>query len=202
MRLYYIHDPMCSWCWAFRPVWTALQAQLPLHVGVTYLLGGLAPDSTNPMPLGLQRQIQQHWHAIQTKVPGTMFNFDFWKVCEPRRSTYPACRAVIAAKIQGLAYEDVMIRSIQEAYYLQALNVSDDVVLMACAEKIGLDSIQFMHDFYKRETKEALMKEIYFGQQMGAEGFPSLILELDGKYQNIRLDYNHVAPMLNQLEAC
>jgi len=201
MRLYYIHDPMCSWCWAFRPVWTALQAKLPSHISVTYLLGGLAPDSMNPMSLGLQRQIQQHWHTIQSKVPGTMFNFDFWKVCEPRRSTYPACRAVIAAKEQGLEYEDAMIRCIQETYYLQSLNVSDDAVLMACAGEVGLDMTQFNHDFHKYETKEALMKEIYFTHQIGAEGFPSLILELDGQYQNIRLDYNHVMPMLNQLES-
>jgi len=199
MQLYYIHDPMCSWCWAFRPVWTAMQTQLPSHIRVTYLLGGLAPDSMNPMSLGLQRQIQQHWHTIQSKVPGTMFNFDFWKVCQPRRSTYPACRAVMAAKNQGLVYEDMMIRRIQEAYYLQALNVSDDAVLMACAEKMGLDLSQFSQDFHKRETKEALMKEIYFTQQIGAEGFPSLILAVDGQYRHIRLDYNHVMPMLNQL---
>jgi len=52
--LYYIHDPMCSWCWAFRPVWGEVQRRLPETVSVTYLLGGLAPDSDAPMPESTQ----------------------------------------------------------------------------------------------------------------------------------------------------
>jgi len=52
--LYYIHDPMCSWCWAFRPVWSAVQAQLPESLQVKYLLGGLAPDSALPMEAATQ----------------------------------------------------------------------------------------------------------------------------------------------------
>ena len=48
--LYYAHDPMCSWCWAFRPVWLALLAQLPEGTRVQRLLGGLAPDTDEPMP--------------------------------------------------------------------------------------------------------------------------------------------------------
>ena len=45
MKLYYIHDPMCSWCWAFRPTLTKVLAELPAHIEVQYLVGGLAPDS-------------------------------------------------------------------------------------------------------------------------------------------------------------
>ena len=48
--LYYAHDPMCSWCWGFRPVWQSLRRQLPPAVRVVRLLGGLAPDNDEPMP--------------------------------------------------------------------------------------------------------------------------------------------------------
>mgnify|MGYP000853319151 FL=1 len=43
--LYYVHDPMCSWCWAFVPTWEQIQRELPNDIEVVYLLGGLAPDS-------------------------------------------------------------------------------------------------------------------------------------------------------------
>ncbi|MDX8404943.1 MAG: hypothetical protein R8K50_02180 [Mariprofundus sp.] len=59
-RLYYIHDPMCSWCWAFQPVWHQLRAQLPQSIHVHYLLGGLAPDSDVVMPAAMQQSIQAH----------------------------------------------------------------------------------------------------------------------------------------------
>ena len=28
--LYYVHDPMCSWCWGFVPVQQQLQAEIEL----------------------------------------------------------------------------------------------------------------------------------------------------------------------------
>jgi len=63
--LYYIHDPMCSWCWGFKPVWKALQLHLPDSIQVEYVVGGLAPDSSIPMPVEQQAMIKAHWHAIE-----------------------------------------------------------------------------------------------------------------------------------------
>ena len=95
MILYYVHDPMCSWCWGFRPTWQKIQEGLSDDVEVRYLLGGLAPDSQEPMPKSMQLDIASYWGKIQQHISGTEFNFDFWEKCKPRRSTYPACRAVL-----------------------------------------------------------------------------------------------------------
>ena len=52
--LYYVHDPMCSWCWGFRETWQLVLQQLPKKVHTYYLLGGLAQDSDEPMPKEMQ----------------------------------------------------------------------------------------------------------------------------------------------------
>ena len=96
LNLYYVLDPMCSWCWAFRSSWLALLEELPDSVTVRYVLGGLAPDSDEPMPQAQRESIRQIWQSIAQRT-GTEFNLDFWTRNTPRRSTYPACRAVIAA---------------------------------------------------------------------------------------------------------
>jgi len=199
MRLYYIHDPMCSWCWAFRPVWDELRRALPTAVGVSYVLGGLAPDSLSPMSLALQRQIQQHWHTIQERVPATVFNFDFWQQNTPRRSTYPACRAVIAAKNQGLDYEDAMVLAIQQAYYLHAQNPSDDEVLLACAASLGLDMQRFASELHSHQCKQQLMSDIRLSQSLGATGFPSLVLNVHGEYHFIDVDYGHFEAIMEKI---
>jgi len=80
-RLIYVHDPMCSWCWAFRPVWASIRAALPEGLEVRNLLGGLAADIREPMPMELQRGICRIWQTIQQRVPGTEYNFDFWERC-------------------------------------------------------------------------------------------------------------------------
>lgn len=197
--LFHVHDPMCSWCWAFAPTWEEIKQHLPEHIEVRYLLGGLAPDSNEPMPSAMQSAISGYWQTIMKKVPGTQFNFDFWEKCKPRRSTYPSCRAVIAARNQDVTKELPMIRAIQHGYYLNAMNPSDDSTLVALASGIGLNSTQFEKDLNSLDTQNQLIEEINMGRAIGAQGFPSLILKTPKGYQYLPHDYNDASFTLLQL---
>ncbi len=199
MILYYVHDPMCSWCWGFSPTWQKIRTALQNEVEIKYLLGGLAPDSNEEMPASMQRDIAGYWKKIQQHIPGTEFNYDFWQKCSPRRSTYPACRAVIAARKQNPEIELAMIEAIQKAYYLNAQNPSNDETLIALAESLKLDKKQFADDLNSGETQQQLEKEMIFARQIGARGFPSMILEKDGHYQYIPLDYNNPEAVISYI---
>jgi len=191
---------MCSWCWAFRPVFTELLNKLPDDIDVQYLVGGLAPDSNEPMDVATQSMIQHHWHTIQIKVPNTQFNFDFWTNNTPRRSTYPACRAVLAAKAINPDKEDAMILAIQQAYYLNALNPSDDNMLIDCAASIGLDTSLFAQTLNNPTTQQTLLDNIQKNQSLGVYSFPSLVLEDNGQFKPIVIDYNDAENILSQLQ--
>lgn len=197
--LFYIHDPMCSWCWAFNKVWRKIQQELPKTIQLTYLLGGLAPDSDEPMPEAMQQQISGYWKLIQQRVSGTEFNFDFWTKNQARRSTYPACRAVLAAKYQQAEAEKEMILAIQKAYYCEAKNPSDDAVLIGLAEALGLDAVIFAEQLNHPKTQQHLLREISLGQQLGAQGFPSLVLHHAGENQLIPIDYNNADIVLESI---
>ena len=118
--LIYVHDPMCSWCWGFEPTRKKFFAAVEDRLPIRRLVGGLAPDSDVPMAEEMRAMLQQTWQRIQQTIPGTEFNFHFWQVCTPRRSTYPANRAVLAARLQGEGYDPAMTHRIQQAYYLEA----------------------------------------------------------------------------------
>lgn len=153
------------------------------------------------MSPAMQQEIRNHWKTIQKQVPGIMFNFEFWQQNTPRRSTYPACRAVIAAKNQESSVEDAMIHAIQTAYYLQAENPSDDAVLIHCAETLGLDISRFKQDLHDPATGEQLFHEIRLAQSMQIFSFPSLVLQSDSVIRNIHIDYLDADKMLSQLTA-
>lgn len=201
ITLYYIHDPMCSWCWGFHPVFRQLQQQLAPHIKIHYLLGGLAADSHEPMTVEMKNFLQQTWRTIEAKIPGTVFNYDFWTECQPRRSTYAACRAVIAARYQNQEAETAMIEAIQKAYYLQARNPSDDSTLIALAKDIGLNTKQFIDDLNSKATQQLLDSEIALSRQLGVQGFPSLVLKTNANSTLIQLDYHNAGKMLEQIEA-
>lgn len=199
--LYYVHDPMCSWCWAFVPTWTKIQEALKDRIEIRYLLGGLAPDSAQIMPKEMQDAIGGYWKTIEQRVPGTQFNHDFWTLCQPRRSTYPSCRAVIAARKQQPTLEKPMILAIQKAYYLQAKNPSDDSVLTELAVELGLDGELFSTDLNSPETHQMLGDEMRLGAEIGVQGFPSLILKMKAGHLYIPLDYNQPEVVLDRLQA-
>ena len=195
--LYYFHDPMCSWCWGYRPTAQRLFSSLPAGVSQTNVLGGLAPDSDEPMPAAQRDAIAGYWRRIEDLL-GTTFNHDFWTDCEPRRSTYPACRAVIAAAKQGR--EEDMILAIQEAYYLRAKNPSDADTLRQLAVELELDAELFDADLESSDTEAELRRQIGFARRSGTSGFPSLALENGGKLIPVGVDYKNHATTLAEIE--
>ena len=199
--LYYVHDPMCSWCWGFSRVLNEVLESLPTDIEVHRLLGGLAPDSDVAMPDLMQQQIKSNWTRIEDKIPGVKFNFDFWSKCIPRRSTYPACRAVIAARQQGQQYDELMTKEIQKAYYQDALNPSDNSTLIELAENLDLSLEKFENDLLSEETQKKLVEEIHFSRELFAESFPNLVLQIVDEHFSIPLDYNNSKTILEKISS-
>ena len=197
--LYYIHDPMCSWCYAFVSSLTALQKELPDFIRIKKIVGGLAPDTTNPMPVELQQKIQQTWRRIKQTVPSVQFNYDFWMINTPVRSTYPACRAVLAARQQGAGFEDKMIGAIQTAYYQMAKNPSLQSTLLECALDVGLDADRFTNDLTCDEIEEELQNEIRIARKLGVITYPSLLLEHNGRLFPVDVDYIDHEAMIREI---
>ncbi len=191
---------MCSWCWGFSKVWKNIQSQLTDNINTQLIVGGLAPDSNDPMPASMQLTLQQTWQHIEQVIPGTEFNHQFWSLNSPRRSTYPACRAVLAAKAQDPHFETPMIQAIQQAYYLDAKNPSNDSTLIELASNIGCDSNHFTQALNSENTQQTLMGQIHFARMLGTQGFPSLIAETkSGQRQTIAFDYNNACVALDNL---
>lgn len=194
--LLYFHDPMCSWCWGFRPTFEALKAQLPETIALETVLGGLAPDSEEPMAEDMQDMLQQTWRRI-TEELGTEFNHAFWTDCQPRRSTWPACRAVIAADLQGQG--DAMTLAIQQAYYLKARNPSDTEVLIDLASSLDLDQAAFVRDLHSARVELRFQSDLALTAQAPIRGFPSLVFNVGETWHPIALDYQDTQGMLEQI---
>ena len=191
---------MCSWCWAFRPSLNVLIEKLPKEINIIRLLGGLAPDSNISMPENIREYVLQNWRAIEKKVPETKFNYDFWEYCKPRRSTYPACRAVIAARKQKNKFDATMTLAIQKAYYLQARNPSDYETLIELAGEIGADKNKFSKDVTSPDIDKILKEEIQQSESLNLKSLPSLLFINGEKKIKIEPDYLDAEVMLNKIK--
>ena len=197
--LIYVHDPMCSWCWGFEKIRQQLFASLKGQMNIRSLVGGLAKDSNEAMPKDMQIFLQDTWRKIEHSIPGTEFNFAFWSDCEPRRSTYPSNRAVIAARLQGEYFDELMTTRIQQAYYEEARNPSDKSVLIELADDIGLDIDTFTAAINSDKIQQLLLEEIQLTRALGVNSFPSLVVENAGNLTHLVLNYNKVDGLLEQI---
>lgn len=174
LTVYLIVDPMCSWCWGFRPVWDKFQGMLPDEVAVVDLMGGLAPDTEQPMDASTRDYVQSAWRSVAQRT-GAKFNFTFWDECSPRRTTYPACRAVVAAGLQRPQARKLMYEAVQSAYFLLAKNPSEESTLIALARESGLDPDRFASDLGSTAVNQQLANELGKVREFGVTSFPSLI---------------------------
>ena len=194
--LYYVHDPMCSWCYAFTPTLNEIKKHLDENIKIVHVVGGLAAHSDEIMPKDMQEKIENIWYEIEENT-GAKFNHDFWKNCKPRRSTYLACQATILARYENK--EDEMINAIQEAYYLKALNPSDNSTLIELAKQIGMNEKKFEEDLKSQKIEEDLQNELNFRRSLNVRSFPSLILKYKKELYPINIKYNDYKSMLTQI---
>ena len=195
--LYYIYDPMCSWCYAFATTFEEVKKNLPSNIKIVYVPGGLAPHSNEPMPKEMKENIESIWYDIEERV-GTKFNHDFWTNCTPRRSTYLACQATLAAKKQKK--EDKMISAIQDAYYQRALNPSDESTMIILAEELNLDIPQFRNDLYSEETIIYFNEKMNLRRKLGLNSFPSLAIKYKKEIYPINIKYNEPEYIIEQIK--
>ena len=96
----------------------------------------------------------------------------FWERCQPRRSTYPACRAMVLAREAGQG--EAMLAAIQGAYYREARNPSDVAVLADLAGGLGLDAEAFAEALVGERAEVLLQADLTRARALGATSFPSL----------------------------
>ena len=194
--LYHVHDPMCSWCYAFKPTLDELRKNLNDNIKIVHVVGGLAKHSNKDMPIQQQNTIQNIWYQIEEQV-GSKFNHDFWKNCKPRRSTYLSCQATMLARAENK--EDEMIEAIQIAYYQEAKNPSDASTLIELAKKIGMDSKKFELDLKSEKIELDLQEELNLRRSLYVNSFPSLVLKYKKETYPINIKYNDYEFMLKQI---
>jgi putative protein-disulfide isomerase len=199
MQLFYIMDPMCSWCWAFSPTLQTIEQTFP-DLPIQYVMGGLAADTDDPMPQEQQDMIRSIWQQIEART-GTAFNYDFWTQCSPRRSTWRACRAIIVAEQLQSGSAGLMAKAIQQAYYLNAKNPSDSDTLTALAESLGLNVTEFTALLDAPATQQQMKDNLMLSRQLDVSGFPALRLLNQDKAIRISDGYSGPDAIIERLHA-
>lgn len=199
-RLIYVMDPMCSWCWGFAPVVSALaeqarQAQVPTHV----VLGGLRSEQVVMDDAGRARTLC-YWQAVH-EATGQAFHLEGGLPEGLIYDTEPACRALVTARLLAPQSVGALLALIQRAFYVERRDVTQACVLAELAVEAGLDRKTFATGFDSLEHRQATREDFAWAQGLGIAGFPTLLAEHNGQLALLTNGYQpleRLAPLLDR----
>jgi putative protein-disulfide isomerase len=172
MRLLYIADPLCSWCYGFGPELTRL---LERHPGtrLDLVMGGLRPFNTQKMSAEFKEMLRGHWRHVAT-ASGLPFSETVLERDDFVYDTEPACRAVVTAR--NLDYEKAYpyLKAVQLAFYRDGRDVTSGDVLADIAAESGYERDTFRMNFDSALMREETKGDFAATQSLGVSGFPTL----------------------------
>ncbi len=173
-RLVYVTDPMCSWCWGFAPVLDQLTQSAFGGLPVSILLGGLRPGTTHAQTAGEKASQQQHWRNVQ-RASAQPFDFSFFDRPAFVYDTEPAARAVIVARRQGNDRAHQLLTAIQQAFYRDNQDVTDEDQLVELAVACGFETVPFAAELRAKAAHAETQEDFALVRRLGIAGFPTLL---------------------------
>lgn len=207
MKLIFVGDPMCSWCYGFGKEMTAfkkLHPELPLEI----VVGGLRAGATDVLDEAGKNFRLSHWARVE-EASGLPFNRDGLMA---RKNfiydTEPICRAVVAARVIAPDADLLAVfRALQHGFYVEAVDTTDGLILARLAtdallkDGYSVDIHQF-HQVWEADSTIALAKNDFArSRALGVRSFPALLLEINGEIQTISSSYAHVEELEKNLQS-
>ncbi len=180
--LWYVADPMCSWCWGFSPVIEAIREEYGERLRIALLLGGLRVGTSAPMSIQQREEILHHWNDVHERT-GQTFRFEGALPEGFVYDTEPACRAVVAMGELAPEHTFALFKAIQSAFYVEGRNVVQTGVLAALAQGLGVDAARFLAAFESDAARSGVLAHFRQAREWGVRGFPTVILQNDAGYR-------------------
>jgi putative protein-disulfide isomerase len=180
MRFVYFADPMCSWCYGFSPVITALAERFADRMGLRLVMGGLRAGNSEPMREEDKAYIRSAWTRVNAAT-GQPFDHAFFDRETFVYDTEPACRAVVAARTLDPDGALSFMSRVSRAFYAENRDTTSDAVIADIAREAGLDAEAFAQAFAAPATRNETFHDFLTAQELGIRGFPTLIAGSDEK---------------------
>lgn len=199
MKVYYVFDPLCVFCYGFTPMIKRLYEQYKTEIEFELLPGGLWIDEHVKQ---VNTQVAANLTKASRKVSemtGRVFGEPFYKFLEtnPVLDSMIGSKAMMAVitqeKIEPFSYLSLIYKST----FINGNNPSDTNIYLDTAENLHMDVDAFAKVFMGTDstTRAAIEKS----KTLGATSYPTVLIEDDGELSEYPLNYNEYEPLQNWL---
>ena len=183
MKIIYIMDPHCKWCYAtsdaIQQLFDTLEGKLPFEVIPAGMLAGEFSQVQSPTYAFAHRKLD----ASITKETGKEFGKGYRAALEEKEmmldSLVPS-RAIMACRTTAPQLTLLFAHHILHARFHDGKDLNEQTLYLEICEQLGIDKQAFFQHFSTSENEENTRKAFLFAEKY-AEYYPTLIYEEDGE---------------------
>lgn len=185
MKVYYIWDAYCGWCYGFEKVFVPFVENHD-ELEVEMISGGLffgKKLKEYPQMLDINKQIA----AIFDVEFGSDYEELFVEGELALNSMHPAIAFSVFRKYLPTKKQANLAYRMQETFYTEGRVLADVEVYRDLAKEFNLDAEKIVAEIAEGFAKKDIYHEDFIrAQKLGAQGFPTLLIEKDGKMYDLR----------------
>ncbi|WP_246938591.1 ClpXP adapter SpxH family protein [Bacillus pinisoli] len=172
LEIYVFIDPLCPECWALEPILKKLQIEYGKYFSIRHVLSGRLA-TLNLRKATLNGNIATVWERTASR-SGMSCDGDIWFE-NPIATPFTASIAIKAAELQGRKIGLKYLRKLQELLFLQKQNISEEDVLIDCADEVGLETNEFVKDLHSESAAKAFQCDLKITSEMEVDKIPTLV---------------------------
>ncbi|MBP7741875.1 MAG: DsbA family protein [Aliarcobacter sp.] len=203
--IYYIGDPMCSWCWGFSSVLKEVQNFCSSNnIDFKLKLGGLRPGGGDAWNEGFKSFLKNEWQNISQRT-GQKFTYTLLNKEHFNYDTTPVSKAVYIARILLNTKKDndktllEFFSSIQEKFYAYGEDSTKLEFFENICEKYNISFLEFSNFFNSAEIEKEIYLEFNEARSLTSGGMPSLVMIKEKKKNIISAGYNTYENIIKEI---
>lgn len=203
MKLYYVYDALCGWCYGFSPVMQQFYDQHKETLAFEVISGGMITGDRIG-PIGeVAGYINEAYKTVEQRTGvkfGAGFLENILKEGKAIFTSIPPSIALTVFKAQLPEHQVAFASGLQKAIYYDGKAPLDYNSYGELASPFGLDADDFVHQMSQPDFEQKTLQEFQVAQQLNVSGFPTIFLEHNNQWVMMARGYVPYDFLQNQYE--
>ncbi|MEQ8546799.1 MAG: DsbA family protein [Cyclobacteriaceae bacterium] len=192
MKIIYVYDALCGWCYGFSPVMTQFQEKYKDQVSFDVVSGGMITGDRIG-PIGEVAPYISRAYKDVENATGVKFGDAFLtKTLSTGEAIFTSIPPAIALSVFKELDSSKVIQfasELQKAIYFDGMEPENLEAYGRIAAKFGHDAASFVIKMKDSTYVERAEEDFRQSAALGISGFPSVIIEAAGNYYKIASGY-------------
>ncbi len=204
VKIIYVYDALCGWCYGFSPVMQKLNDNHP-EIAVEVVSGGMITgDRMGPL-IEVAPYIRSAYKDVELATGvefGQPFLDELFGDAQMYMTSVPAAKAMAAFRIMKPDGNQLAFAGrIQTAVYSEGMHPDHEDGFAELAKEFGLNKVRFLEVMRSDDAAKAADADMQRSSKLGVTGFPTVFLEQGSELLTIArgyLNYNRLEQALQR----